>query len=425
MKNINFKTFLENLEEKFDSIDADIPLPKEVYQLSHLFAQNKSSLYAVGGAIRDYLYSIHHGGHYSPKDVDLATEASPETVINILKSPESLKQGIKTFPKGEAFGVISAIVNGEEFEIATFREDGQYSDGRRPDSVSFSTPSKDAKRRDLTMNALFYDIEHKQIRDYNLDANGEGMGLKDIKNLTARPVGVAKERFREDKLRIPRLIRFFSRFNAGNILNHLDSETLAAIEEFKDLIGVSPERISAEFISGLSKAKDVSNYILNYKETGLLPALFPNLKVNLNDINKINNSRNVKAILAWILRDNDIKLVRQKLNKIKYSNEITDSVTFLLNLFHFDINQIAQLLKRRDMYSQLEEEPRKIATATLRQDVFDFAKIAGITDRLSRFMNYQSPVNSNQFGNLAGEELGQAIKKAQINAYDKYSQGNQ
>lgn len=180
---LSFKLFLENEEEKYESILADIPMPTEVYSLSALFTKYGATLFAVGGAIRDYLYHIYHDpkGKYDPKDVDLATEATPDKINQILNSPEGQKLGIKVVPKGEAFGVISAIINNQEFEIATFREDGQYTDGRRPDSVSFSTPSKDSQRRDLTFNALFFDIHKKEIKDYN-----NGQGIQDIKDLVAR-----------------------------------------------------------------------------------------------------------------------------------------------------------------------------------------------------------------------------------------------
>src|ERR1019366_5975920 len=111
--------------------------------------------------------------------------------------------------------------------------DPEAGDGRRPDEVRFSTPAKDASRRDLTMNALFFDIKAKQIRDYNMDENGRGQGFADIKAKVARPVGNARDRFREDKLRIPRLVRFFCRFNPGEMVRHLDQDTLTAISEFK------------------------------------------------------------------------------------------------------------------------------------------------------------------------------------------------
>jgi len=419
---LKFRGFLETVEEKFHSIQADIPLPAAVYTLSELFARQGASLFAVGGVIRDFLYSHHHGGKFSPKDVDLATEAAPEKVMAILGSPAALAHGIKTFPKGEAFGVISAVVDGEEYEIATFREDGQYTDGRRPDSVSFSTPAKDAQRRDLTYNALFYDIHKKEIRDYNLNHEGEGQGLHDIKNLVARPVGNARDRFQEDKLRIPRLVRFFSRFNPGYIMQHLDKDTLAAIEEFKDLAGVSPERIAAEFTGGLQKAASPVNYLKNYEATGLLPAVFPGLRVDMHDVDRIGNVKNIKAVLAWLLKQDDPKAVRIQLNRLKYANDVSDATAFLVRLYRFDVAQVAQLLKHRDLYKQLENpELQAAGQKVLTTDVLDFARISGKEAELRHFLNYQPTVKSQDFMHLKGKAISDAMSGAESAAYQRSS----
>jgi tRNA nucleotidyltransferase/poly(A) polymerase len=419
----SFRLFFENSEESYDSIIAHIPMPKEVLVLSKIFKNNNRSLFAVGGAIRDYLYHKNHGNltDYNPKDVDLSTEAQPKEIIQILNSPEAKAEGIKVFPKGEAFGVISAVINGKEFEIATFRTewyDPDKGDGRRPDSVKFSTPSQDAKRRDLTINALFYDIDKNEIRDYNLDSEGNGVGLKDIKNLIARPVGNAKDRFREDKLRIPRLIRFFSRFNPGEIKAHLDNETLAAIEEFKDLLGVSPERISTEFLSGLGKALSVSNYLKNYYSLGI--NIFPDLKVNLNDLEKLNFTRNPEPILAWILRDNTPDRVRSRLNYLKYPNSISDRVEYLLKLFKLDHNKLISLLRQRDNYKQIPDEELKLQTGKdLMQDISDFAKIAGLEKELSHFKSYDPRAKSVDFMHLKGNEISQAMNQKEKEEYLK------
>lgn len=405
--------------ELFDKLHADIPLPKAVYDLGDFFAENGASLFAVGGVIRDYLYSVHHGGKFSPKDVDLATEAKPEEIILILSGQKARERGIKIFPKGEAFGVISAVVDDAEYEIATFREDGQYSDGRRPDSVTFSTPANDAQRRDLTFNALFYDIYKKEIRDYNVNPDGVGQGLQDIKNLVARPVGNAHDRFREDKLRIPRLVRFFSRFNPGNILDHLDQKTLEAIEEFKNLNGVSPERIAAEFTGGVQKAANPVNYLRNYEATGLLPAVFPALSVDIHDAERIGSVKNVKAVLAWLLKGDEPKKVRSQLNRLKYSNDVSDAVAFLLNLYRFDIQKIPQLLKYRDLYKQLSDEQSRLAKEAMIADVMDFAKIAGMEAELQHFLNYESKIKSEDYLHLSGKAISEAMSIAEVNDYKK------
>ena len=426
-----FRSFLENAENAYHAIQADIPLPQAVYALSDLFAQHGASLFAVGGAVRDFLHHKFHEpqGKYAPKDVDLATEVPPQEVIRILESPAAKSLGIKVFPKGEAFGVISAVVDGEEYEIATFREewyDPESGDGRRPDQVSFSTPAKDAQRRDLTMNALFYDIHAKEIRDYNLDHQGNGQGIEDIRQLVARPVGNARDRFREDKLRIPRLIRFFSKYNPGEIMRHLDQNTLDAIQEFRELAGVSPERIANEFMTGLAKAKHPANYLLNYHATGLMPAVFPGMQVAAEDIQRIGHNRNIKAILAWLLRNNgDPKQVRQKLNQLKYPNDISDAVGFLIRLSRFDVSQVAAYLKHRDIYKQLDDpQLRDAAQQTVHRDVMDFARIAGMEDELSHFLQYQPTVRSQDFLHLKGRAISDAMSAAEAEAYRNSRRGS-
>lgn len=396
--------------------DADIPLPEAVYTLSNLFARQGFTLFAVGGVVRDYLYSQWHGGSFDPKDVDLATEATPEQVSKILRSKEAANLKISCFPKGESFGVISAIVDGEEYEIATFREewyDPDTGDGRRPDQVKFSTPENDAKRRDLTINALFYDLNQKKVYDYN-----DGQGLEDIKNLVARPVGNAFDRFREDKLRVLRLVRFFCRFNGGLIVPSLDDATLDAVRKFRRLEGVSPERITNEFIAGLTKCVNPVNYILNYKALGLFPAVFdlyPDLAPQIDpEPEKIGQCRNVKAVLAWLF--SYTANARKRLNELKYSNDISDRVDFLLKLQSLRFEDIAGLLKRRDLYKQLKKG-REEAWEELQKDLRDFAKIIGHEEHFEFFLNYQPIAKSQDFLHLSGPAISKAMAEAEENNY--------
>lgn len=428
LPNLQFRQYLENDEEKYDSIQADIPMPRPVYILSELFSKHGKSLFAVGGAVRDYLMHKFHdpNGKYAPKDVDVATDAQPKEVLAILNSHEARVQGIKAFPKGESFGVISAVVDGEEYEIATFREewyDPDQGDGRRPDQVTFSTPGKDAQRRDLTMNALFYDIHNKEIRDYNLDPQGRGLGLTDIRNQVARPVGNARDRFREDKLRIPRLIRFFSRFNPGDIRQHLDQDVLNAIEEFKDLAGVSPERTAAEFLAGLKHAQSPAAYLGNYQVLGLLPILFPKLKVG--NIQQIGQARNPKAVLAWILMGNNPKTVRAELNAQKYSSDVFDSVAWLVDLFQNHPERIRSFLIARDIWKQQKtpelQQNRKLE---IEKDVRDLAAIAGRGD-MEHFLEYEPTVRFDQqkYGHLKGPAITKTMDDEEAANYRK-SSGN-
>jgi len=178
--------------------------------------------YWAGGSVRDRLMG------QDPKDYDIATSAKPDEVKKVFQ---------KTIPVGEKFGVVIVVLEGENFEVATFRTEGAYSDGRRPDSVTFSNAKEDALRRDFTINGLFYDPLSGKLLDY---VDGE----KDIRAKRIRTIGRAEERFREDKLRLLRAIRF-----ASNLSFEIESETFRMIQRLApEIKGVSQERIREELI---------------------------------------------------------------------------------------------------------------------------------------------------------------------------------
>ena len=407
---MKFKIWLEN--QGIKEISITIPLPNSIFLIRNILKKYKYQLYVVGGAVRDFLRGE------KPKDVDVCTDAPPKKVGQILT-----QAGISNFPKGEAFGVWVAHIDGEDYEIATFREDIGSTDGRHPDYVNFSDIATDYKRRDLTINALYYEIPDKPDMPGKIIDHGGGQGIEDVKNGIARPVGSAKDRFKEDKLRIPRLVRFFSRFNPGHILQHLDQDVIEAIKEFKDLAGVSPERIADEFTKGLAKAASPINYLKNYEAVGLIPAVFPSLQVDMQNVNRIGNNRNIKAILAWLLKDNNPQTVRLQLNRAKYPNDVTDEVGFLVKLFHFDIARVANLLTHRDLYKQLDPALQVTAKATLERDILDFAKISGKESELQHFLAYQPTVNSKDFMHLKGKAIGDAINGAEAASYQRSLNG--
>jgi tRNA nucleotidyltransferase/poly(A) polymerase len=184
----------------------------------------------AGGCVRDQLL-----GH-RPKDYDVATDARPDQVRELFGRR-------KTLPIGAAFGVISVMGprDAGHIEVATFRRDAAYSDGRHPDSVSFSTPEEDAQRRDFTINGLFYDPLEQRVIDYV-------GGQEDLKRRIVRAIGEPRQRFAEDKLRMLRAVRFTATFGFD-----LDQATLVAIrEQADDLVIVSAERIAAEMRRMLS-----------------------------------------------------------------------------------------------------------------------------------------------------------------------------
>jgi tRNA nucleotidyltransferase/poly(A) polymerase len=174
-------------------IKFDLVIPEDIKLIQSVFKENGFKLFVVGGAVRDALLGIE------PKDFDLATDAVPDKVEEMMKAA-----GLNTIGTGKAFGVINVFTSDGEYEIATFRED--TTKGRNPEVKLGATIESDAARRDLRINALYYDLDTNEI----IDLVG---GVDDLKNGEINMVGNAQERFEEDPLRILRFFRFFSRFN--------------------------------------------------------------------------------------------------------------------------------------------------------------------------------------------------------------------
>ncbi len=177
--------------------------------------------YLAGGCVRDEILGLH------PTDFDIATSAPPDEIAKIFRGARGV---------GEAFGVMLVRWKGRVIEVATFRADGVYHDGRRPTDVRFATAQEDSQRRDFTINGLFRHPVTEEIVDF---VNGK----EDLANRILRAIGDPAARFREDRLRTLRAVRFAARFEMS-----IDPETEHAIcEAARDLKGVSRERIGGEF----------------------------------------------------------------------------------------------------------------------------------------------------------------------------------
>lgn len=186
--------------------------------------------YFAGGCVRDELLNR------SPNDYDVATDATPDRIQALFR---------KTAAVGAAFGVVLVKLHAHTIEVATFRSDGSYSDNRRPDAVTFSTPEEDAKRRDFTVNALFLDplstphLHSPGVRGIVIDLVN---GLPDLAARTLRAVGDPHQRLAEDHLRALRAVRLAAKLDFS-----IDSRTADAIRAHaSDLNGVSRERIGDE-----------------------------------------------------------------------------------------------------------------------------------------------------------------------------------
>ena len=221
--------------------------------------------YWAGGCVRDQLLGKR------PKDYDVATSARPEQVRELFGRR-------RTLAIGAAFGVIAVLAPRREagqIEVATFRSDAAYSDGRHPDSVTFSTAEHDAQRRDFTINGLFYD----PLAERTIDYVG---GVADLERSVVRAIGDPFARIAEDKLRMLRAVRF-----AATLDFELDPTTADAIREMApEMLVVSAERVTQELRRMLTDPHRMRAMKLA-RDTGLLHVLLPELRPILGEAGRV------------------------------------------------------------------------------------------------------------------------------------------
>jgi putative nucleotidyltransferase with HDIG domain len=209
--------------------------------------------YFVGGCVRDLLLGRE------PQDFDVATSALPDQVLTLFE---------KTFAVGAHFGVVLVCTGEPEIttEVATFRSDGVYSDGRHPDAVRFSSsPEEDVKRRDFTINGMLLDPANNQVLDFV-------GGRNDLKAGLVRAIGDPGDRFAEDKLRMLRAVRFAARFTFD-----LEPSTATAIRELAPAVNqVSRERVRDELTRMLTEGRARNSFEM-LDATGLLVQVLPEL----------------------------------------------------------------------------------------------------------------------------------------------------
>jgi len=202
----------------------------------------------AGGCVRDMLLGRR------AKDHDVATNAQPQDVIRLFK---------RTLKVGAKFGVVIVLIEGRQVEVATFRTETGYADGRHPGSVEFTSAAEDAGRRDFTINGMFYDPMEKKVIDY-VD------GQADLKSRIVRTIGKPAQRFGEDYLRMLRAVRFSAQLDFA-----IESSTWSAVcGNAKKIANISGERIAMELegiLAGPNRAAGASMLI----ESGLAKVIFP------------------------------------------------------------------------------------------------------------------------------------------------------
>ena len=228
-----------------------INIPAEANELIHTLQNNGHSAYIVGGCVRDSILGR------TPHDYDICTSATPSEMLEIFKDKKIIETGLQ-------HGTVTVVVNGEPYEITTYRIDGIYSDNRRPDTVTFTDKLvEDLRRRDFTINAMAYNDEEGLIDPFN--------GMEDIKYKKINCVGFAEDRFGEDALRILRAIRFAAQLEF-TIMPGTDWEIH---KQYKNLENISIERINSEFCK-IASSDDFCVELLLYKDVFSL--FIPELK---------------------------------------------------------------------------------------------------------------------------------------------------
>ncbi len=227
------------------------PMEKVALGVAARLRQSGHIAYFAGGCVRDTVRGL------VPKDYDIATDARPEAVQSLFPH---------TFAVGAHFGVIIVLENGFQFEVATFRSDEAYIDGRHPSAVHFSSPEEDAQRRDFTINGMFYDPVAEKLIDFV-------GGRADIDANLVRAIGDPAQRFAEDRLRMLRAVRF------ATVLDYqIDQKTWDALATNAESINqISAERIRDELVSIFHSPNRVRGWDL-LDSSGLMRAILPELE---------------------------------------------------------------------------------------------------------------------------------------------------
>ena len=285
-----------------------LQIPKDVEYIINKIYDNGYEAFIVGGCVRDSIIGL------KPNDYDITTSAKPNEIMNIFKNEKIIETGIK-------HGTVTLIKNGIEYEITTYRIDGEYNDNRRPDFVEFTNDiNKDLQRRDFTINAIAYNHRIGIVDTFD--------GIGDIRKKIIKTVGKADERFNEDGLRIIRAVRFSCKLGFD-----IEKDTLTSIYKNINLIkNVSIERIQNEFNKILLSDSPENLYILY--QAGMFDILnFNSVKINKNELKYIKKSKKdlIIRLSMFTYITGYIEESKNILNIFRYSNKIKKQCSIILD----------------------------------------------------------------------------------------------
>lgn len=355
-------------------------IPPQILELNKLFTENGHKLYVVGGAVRDYMLGKE------PKDYDVATDAQPSRVMEICRDYRLIDVG-----KSRDLGVTVIVIDDEPFEIATFRED--IGCGRRPEGVVFTDIVTDVKRRDFTINALFYDIESGEICDFV-------GGIQDMEHEVIDTVGDPALRFTEDPLRRLRAVRF-----CGYTGFELSDRVYMSLFDNNSLDGVSDERIRQEFKKIITKSLTPISSLVHLKAFDMFGYIFGNLMYD----NRFKDSNLWIPQLAFMLRDNVSEYIKKELHAKKYTTDEIESVLFLKSLLSLS----------DDTAYQIKKSQKKICISD--EEIRIFGGWCGINNELlEKFLSYSLTVKGGdvieKYG-VSGKDIGNLIEDLEIEIF--------
>jgi tRNA nucleotidyltransferase/poly(A) polymerase len=263
----------------------------------------------AGGCVRDMLLNR------PAKDYDVATDAKPDEVAKLFE---------RTLKVGAKFGVVMVITNGMQTEVATFRTESGYADGRHPERVAFCSPQEDASRRDFTINGMFYDPIDRKVIDY---VNGQA----DLRKGLVRTIGDAQKRFGEDYLRLLRAVRFSAQLGFA-----IEPKTWSAVcAKAHNITKISAERIAMELeaiVTHPSRARGASMFI----KSKLGGAVFPGFEdegseFGIEVLGNLSKEIDFPLALAGLFAGYDTKFAMAQAGRLKLSRTHSKHLRFLLN----------------------------------------------------------------------------------------------
>lgn len=359
--------------------------------------------YFAGGWVRDYLMD------HPSDDIDIATSASPQQILDLF--PRTILVGLQ-------FGVVIVPIDGHQYEVSSFRKDFDYTDGRKPGRIELTTPEEDAKRRDFTINGMFYDPIDDKIMDYV-------GGAEDIKKGVVRAIGNPDERFYEDRLRMIRACRFAARFDF-----HIDLETQEAIKN--NALGLFPsvamERVWQEFCK-MNAYPRFERALVELHRFGLLQILFPELHVKkLKELEELvkpiaNYPKGCPTLffLSELFQDISITEIVDLSRYLKAPNKEIELLTFYLETRPFSLEKSPSALARFYAHPQstlcLEVFAARMDPVA-RQEFLSLheKRRKELSKQIERLLN-KTPVLTSNFlkakGILPGIHMGNLLKRGE------------